>query len=60
MVRCHIWRHIIPPNPTWPGRDEHHPTTAELDADVSIDADFDDVVQAVIDGHGTKSNQPRA
>lgn len=40
--------------------DDAPPTKAELEADVSIDADFDDVMQAVIDGHGTKNTQPRA
>ena len=46
-----------PKPPTTP---DDHPTKVELEADVSIDADFDDVMQAVIDGHGTKSNHPRA
>ena len=33
----------------------------ELEADIAIDADFDDVMQAVIDGHGTPSDtRPQA
>ena len=51
------------PHPSNPdsSRDDYHPTKAELETDVSIDADFDDVMQAVIDGHGTQSNtRPQA
>ena len=40
--------------------EDAQPTKAELEADASIDADFDQVMHAVIDGHGTKSTPPQA
>jgi len=35
------------------GDRDYQPTREELEADISIDAEFDEVMDAIIAGHGT-------
>ena len=47
------------PKPTTGRAEQRTPTREELEADISIDADFDEVMGAVIAGHGAgRGNHP--
>lgn len=41
------------PKPTTCRAEQRTPTREELEADISIGADFDEVMDAIIAGHGT-------
>ena len=44
------------PKPSGQDNQDRTPTREEMDADVSIQATFDEVMQAVTDGYGTRQS----